>query len=206
MKKIILFTKMTSIKKHWQNALYGKYFTVSIDRCNLLEEYLQANGEDIIIMFDEMSVANIRESLKKLRKYPNSTIVLFNAVPEVHHAANLLKEGIRGYENSFVHKVNLLTMLKGIENGNRWLFSDLTHFIINQYVQRIDKTEPDFLGLLTYREKDIALMIADGLNNKEIAKQRKIALSTVKGHIRHIFKKAGVQDRISLALKFKQGL
>jgi len=56
---------------------------------------------------------------------------------------------------------------------------------------------------LTEKEKDIALMIAEGLSNKEIAQKEKIALSTVKGHVHHIFEKAGVSDRISLALKFK---
>ena len=94
-------------------------------------------------------------------------------------------------------------MLKGIENGYRWLFTDLTNFVINKYVQTIDKSEPEFLHLLTQKEKDIALMIADGYSNKEIAQQQKIALSTVKGHIRHIFEKAGVSDRISLALQFR---
>ena len=59
------------------------------------------------------------------------------------------------------------------------------------------------MSLLTEKEKDITLMIADGLSNKEIAKEEKIALSTVKGHIQHIFEKAHVTDRISLALKFK---
>ncbi len=203
MKKIILFTNMTSIKKHWQDALYGKYLTFSVDKCSLLEEYLTSNSDEIIIMLDELSTPNILESLKTLRAYPHAKVLLFNAVPEVHHASTLLKEGIKGYENSYIHKENLLTMLKGIEGGNRWLFSDLTHFIINQYIQTIDKSEPDFLQLLTQKEKDIAFMISDGLSNKEIAQQNKIALSTVKGHIGHIFEKAGVTDRISLALKFK---
>jgi DNA-binding NarL/FixJ family response regulator len=46
-------------------------------------------------------------------------------------------------------------------------------------------------------------MVADGLSNKEIAQREKIAISTVKGHISHIFEKTGVSDRISLALKLQ---
>ncbi|WP_373002068.1 response regulator transcription factor [Sulfurimonas sp.] len=203
MKKIILFTNMTSIKKHWQNALFGKYLTVSIDSFDALTNYLKATEEDIIIMLDELSVSDIDDSLLKLEPYHNATILIFHSLPEVHHAAQLLKQGIKGYENSYIAKENLLTMLKGIENGYRWLFTDLTNFVINKYVQTIDKREPEFLHLLTQKEKDIALMIADGYSNKEIAKKQKIALSTVKGHIRHIFEKAGVSDRISLALQFR---
>lgn len=203
MKKVILFTNMTSIKKHWQNALYGSYFTIAIENFNELTHYLDTHQENFILMLDELSVADIFETLDKLHSYYNIQILIFNAVPEVHHASSVLNKGIKGYENSYIAKENLLKMLQGIENGSLWLFTDLTHFVINQYVQTIDKTQPEFLHLLTQREKDIALMISDGLSNKEIAQEMKIALSTVKGHVSHIFEKADVTDRISLALKFK---
>lgn len=203
MKKIILFTNMTSIKKHWQNALYGKYLTVSVDNLNALTNYLKTTKEDVILMFDELSVSDIDDALLKLEPYHNVTILIFHSLPEVHHAATLLKKGIKGYENAYIAKENLLKMLKGVEDGYRWLFTDLTHFVINHYIQTIDKNEPGFMHLLTQKEKDIALMIADGYSNKEIAQQSKIALSTVKGHVSHIFEKADVSDRISLALKFK---
>ena len=203
MKKIILFTKMSSIRKHWQNALEKTYLTISIDGFDALLRYLKENQDPIIIMFDEMSVTDIYTSLQKLKECNCLIILLFNAMPEVHHASSLLKEGIKGYENSYIHKDNLLRMISSVERGNSWFFSDLTHFIINKYVTNIDENEPEFMHTLTEREKDIALMIANGLNNKEIAQREKIALSTVKGHIHHIFEKAGVSDRISLALKFR---
>lgn len=203
MKKIILFSKMSSIRKHWQNALEKRYLTIIIDDFNLLSEYLQKNQEQSIILFDEMSVSDIYGSLEKLKEYNSLSILVFNAIPEVHHASSLLKEGIKGYENSYIHKDNLLKMIATVEIGNSWFFSDLTHFIINKYVKNIEKNEPEFMDTLTEKEKDIALMIANGLSNKEISQKEKIALSTVKGHIHHIFEKAGVSDRISLALKFR---
>ena len=203
MKKIILFTKISSILKHWQNALEKTYLTVAIEDFDALVHSLKENQDPIIVLFDEMSVSDIYSSLQKLKECNCLIVLLFNAIPEVHHASTLLKEGIKGYENSYIHKDNLLKMISSVENGNSWFFSDLTHFIINKYVKNIDENEPDFMHILTEREKDIALMIAHGLNNKEIAQREKIALSTVKGHIHHIFEKAGVSDRISLALKFR---
>lgn len=194
---------MSSIKKHWQNALNNSYETVSIEDCDGLLEYLAKHDEKILLMLDEMSVQNIEDTLEKLKEYPNSVIMLFNAVPEVYHASTLLGSGIKGYENSYINKENLLKMLSSVEAGNNWLFADLTYFIINKYMQNKKRDEPDFMSLLTEKEKDIALMISDGLSNKEIAQREKIALSTVKGHIHHIFEKANVTDRISLALKFK---
>jgi len=203
MKKVILFTNMTSIKKHWQNALFGAYFTIAIDDMNELTKYLDKHHEEFILMLDELSISDISETLDELQVYHNVKTLVFNTIPEVHHASTVLSKGIKGYENSYIAKENLLKMLKGVEGGSIWLFTELTHFVINQYIQKIDKNEPDFLHLLTQQERDISLMISDGLSNKEIAQQKKIALSTVKGHVSHIFEKAGVSDRISLALKFK---
>ena len=94
-------------------------------------------------------------------------------------------------------------MLYNISNKKKWFFRDLTNFIINNYIENTQKQEPDFFKLLTQQEKEIALMIADGHSNKEIAQSKDIALSTVKNHIHHIFEKAGVSDRFALALKFK---
>lgn len=203
MKKIVLFTNMTSIRKHWENALPDSYEPINMEEFSSLIEYIDKNSSPITILFDEMSCSDIHKSLKMLKEYSFATILLFNAIPEVHHASSLLGEGIRGYENSYLDKENLLKMISSVESGNNWLFSDLTHYIINKYIQGNHKSEPSFMSTLTEKEKDIALMISNGLSNKEISQREKIALSTVKGHIHHIFEKAGVTDRISLALKFK---
>lgn len=204
MKKVLLFTNMSSIQKHWERALEKSYETLCFESFNALLEELGNQDERTIVMFDEMSISNIQDALQKLKEeYPHALVLLFHALPEVYHASTLLGSGIKGYENAYSNKENLLQMLQAVEDGNNWLFADLTYFIINKFMQTNKKNEPEFMPRLTEKEKDIALMIAEGLSNKEIAQKEKIALSTVKGHVHHIFEKAGVSDRISLALKFK---
>ncbi|MDD5400062.1 MAG: response regulator transcription factor [Sulfurimonas sp.] len=203
MKKIVLFTNMSSIKKHWESALKNSYKPVVIEEFDELTHYLKKHSAKIIVMFDEMSISHIEDALQKLKEYPHATVLLFNAVPELHHASTLLGSGIKGYENSYINKENLLKMLQAVEDGHNWLFADLTYFIVNKYMQNKNIDEPEFMSFLTEKEKSIALMVANGLSNKEISQREKIALSTVKGHIHHIFEKANVTDRISLALKFK---
>lgn len=203
MKKIILFTKMSSIKNHWNRYLPKRYEAVNIDDFLSLITYLDENNESVILMLDELSTSNILQALDTLNNYAFVTVLLFNSVPEVYHASRLLGRGIKGYENAYIADVNLDKMLNAVEDGNSWLFAALTNFIIEKYVSANTPKEPEFIHILTEKEREISLMIADGLSNKEIAQKQKSALSTVKGHIRHIFEKAGVSDRISLALKFK---
>ena len=52
---------------------------------------------------------------------------------------------------------------------------------------------------LTEREWQVMKNAADGLSNKEIAQALDITESTVKVHLRQVFKKLGVANRTALA-------
>jgi DNA-binding NarL/FixJ family response regulator len=202
MRNIIVFSNIAAIQKHWSNALQEHYATKIVETLDALRVYLQKNDERDIVMIDEQSVNNIQEVLEELNTFENVDLLLFHNLPDVHHAVRLVGKNVKGYENSFIHKTNLLIMIETIENGKNWFFLDLTQHIISSYIQdnSENKQEPSFVKELTKKEREIADYIARGLSNKEIAQKEKIALSTVKGHIQNIFQKAGVNDRISLAL------
>lgn len=51
---------------------------------------------------------------------------------------------------------------------------------------------------LTYREREIALLVEQGLSNKEIAHRLGIQLATIKTHVHHILEKLGVRRRIQI--------
>jgi DNA-binding CsgD family transcriptional regulator len=54
---------------------------------------------------------------------------------------------------------------------------------------------------LTEREAEIAHLVAQGNNNKQIARMLEITERTVKSHLTEVFRKVGVNDRLSLALR-----
>lgn len=49
--------------------------------------------------------------------------------------------------------------------------------------------------VLSARERDVLLLMAEGLGNQEIAERLIISLATVKTHVRHILQRLGVEDR-----------
>ena len=53
---------------------------------------------------------------------------------------------------------------------------------------------------LTAREIEVLELIAEGMINKEIAKQLYISEKTVKNHVSNIFKKLNVSDRTQAAI------
>jgi DNA-binding NarL/FixJ family response regulator len=58
----------------------------------------------------------------------------------------------------------------------------------------------DWAALLTERERQVALAVAAGASNKEIARQLAITERTVKAHTSAIFGKLNVRDRLQLSL------
>jgi DNA-binding CsgD family transcriptional regulator len=52
---------------------------------------------------------------------------------------------------------------------------------------------------LTHREREVALLVADGLRSREVAERLGIASQTVKSHLKTIFDKLGVRNRVELA-------
>lgn len=57
---------------------------------------------------------------------------------------------------------------------------------------------------LTHREREVALLVADGLRSREVAERLGIASQTVKSHLKTIFDKLGVRNRVELARRLVQ--
>lgn len=61
--------------------------------------------------------------------------------------------------------------------------------------------------LLTERECEILVLVAEGQSNPEIAQQLQVAPTTVKTHLAHLFQKLGVSDRAAaVAAGMRRGL
>ena len=56
---------------------------------------------------------------------------------------------------------------------------------------------------LTQREREVALLAADGLRSREVAERLTIAPQTVKSHLKTIFDKLGVRNRVELARRLQ---
>ena len=53
---------------------------------------------------------------------------------------------------------------------------------------------------LTTREREIAVLVARGLSNREIAARLVISKRTVDAHVNHIFAKLGLSSRVQLTI------
>jgi DNA-binding NarL/FixJ family response regulator len=59
---------------------------------------------------------------------------------------------------------------------------------------------PDPLDALTDREREVLVLVAEGLPNKQIARRLEITEKTVKAHLTSVYRAIGVNDRMQAGL------
>jgi two-component system nitrate/nitrite response regulator NarL len=92
----------------------------------------------------------------------------------------------------------LITCLHAIAAGQKWLPADLVEAAsarLQEHHAQIAKVS----DLLSPREIEIMLKVAEGLSNKEVGRQLNISEGTVKMHLHSIYQKIHVTNRTSLA-------
>jgi DNA-binding NarL/FixJ family response regulator len=92
----------------------------------------------------------------------------------------------------------LLDCLETVSAGERWLPHELIDPALERAADR-HRSQTKLAEVLTHREHEIALLIADGLSNKQIGKQIGISDGTVKIHLHSVYKKLRVTNRTELA-------
>lgn len=116
-----------------------------------------------------------------------------------------LAQGASGYCNTHAAPELLHTIELAIRsNDGLWVGESLLNRLLSSMNLRSNvagsqHTHPA-LEALSERERQIALLIAQGDSNKTIANQMFLAERTIKAHISIIFKKLEVKDRLQLAV------
>ena len=115
-----------------------------------------------------------------------------------------LSAGAVGYANAHASPQLLQTIESVVRNQGLWvgesLLGRLTRAIGAVSVPRNAPKPHPALDRLSEREREVAIRVAQGESNKEIARQLDIAERTVKAHLTAVFEKFDVRDRLQLAI------
>jgi len=131
-------------------------------------------------------------------------LVVLSDQPSDEEALNCFALGVRGYCNSHAVPELLQRVADVVLQGGLWIGESLMQRLL-QGTARMPLpapagAPPDWAALLTGREREVALAVAEGASNKEIARQLGITERTIKAHTGAIFEKLGVRDRMQLSL------
>jgi DNA-binding NarL/FixJ family response regulator len=114
-----------------------------------------------------------------------------------------LEAGASGFLLKDAEPETLVQAVRSVAAGNGTLDDALTKRVVREVVTR-RQTQPVTAGraseLLTPRELDIVLLLAQGMSNDEIAQELVLEVSTIKSHLARILPKLGVRSRLQAAV------
>ncbi len=158
---------------------------------------------DIILMDINMPVLNGIQAIRELKeKGCTSRIIILTIHEDREYLLETIKMGAAGYVLKDAEADHLVEAIRDVYRGESYVQPNLTTELIKEFdrmsYQTVKKQFDD--NNLTQREIEVLLLIAEGLNNREIAEQLFISEKTVKNHVSNIFRKIDVCDRTQAAI------
>jgi two-component system response regulator NreC len=135
----------------------------------------------------------IREAL------PGIQVLILTMHEEQSYLFQLLRLGAAGYVLKRAAATDLVEAVRAARRGETFLYPAVAQSIVQDYLERLRTGEgSERYGGLTYREREILVLIAEGLTNAQIAEKLVISVKTVQTHRAHIMKKLDLHDRTLL--------
>lgn len=193
--RVVICSDDDFLSQRWKNFLTSDTVVINNQKEILLlkQEYIIFDGDMQISPlsgFISLLVAN------------NNKILFLQRVPNLEDAKIFLPLGIRGYGNSMMSISYFNSAIESLKTDNIWLVPSIT----SQLIEALTSTKPisseAILDRLTVAERSVAKLLKDGLKNQDIAIELNISLNTVKKHIKNIYEKCDVSDRLSFINKF----
>lgn len=162
-------------------------------------EVLEKVKPDVLLLDINMPKKNGIEVLEDIKKKKLSVKVLILTVHnEIEYLLKAVDIGVDGYILKDSESAELKKAINAVMNDESYIQPNLIPALNNRLVTRdVDK---DKIDLLTKRELEVLIQVANGMFNKEIATTLNISERTVKNHISNIFKKIEVSDRTQAAV------
>ncbi len=162
----------------------------------------QRCNPDVILLDINMPKLNGLDTLRRIKDIGiNSKIIILT----IHDAREYLYETIRMGANGYVLKDadsdTLIKAIRDVVDGKSYIQPCLSELLVKEFNNKGEKSkETSLVESLTKREYEVLTLIAEGMNNREIAEKLFISEKTVKNHVSNIFKKIDVSDRVQAAI------
>lgn len=142
---------------------------------------------------------------------PSSPKVLILTTFDVdEYAFSALKAGASGFMLKDAPPEELLAAIRSVHSGDAVVAPSTTRRLLDRFATLLPETaapEPPELSHLTEREREVLMLIAQGLSNAEIAKRLFVSEATVKTHVGRILAKLHLRDRVqAVVLAYETGL
>ncbi len=159
---------------------------------------------DIVLLDVAMPELNGIEATRRMMEANGRLrILVLSMHKESVYVREILKAGARGYLLKDVIDTELLNAVRSVARGDGYISPAVSGALLSDYRQNV--TDP--ADLLTNREREVLLLIAEGKTNKEVATKLNLSVYTVDSHRGKIMEKLNLHSTGELVrFAIKNGL
>lgn len=159
---------------------------------------------DVVIMDIDLGGDSGIKGVQLIKEaLPNTGIFMLTVFDDEEKIVQSIQAGASGYLLKKDSPKKIVEAIYDIYNGDSAINGQVAKTLLNTFSNPIPYT-PDFTGYdLTKREKEIALLLLEGLSYKEIAAHDYISMATLNTHISNLYRKLGIHSRSEISAKFR---
>ena len=160
---------------------------------------------DVVLMDIRMPIMNGLDATERLMAQPQPPeVVVLTTFDADDHVVRALAAGASGFLLKDTPPEQIVEAVRRVAAGDPILSPSVTRQLIARVQDlggddRATKAR-ERLADLTDRERDVALALARGLSNADIARELHLSVPTVKAHISRLFSKLDVTNRVQIAI------
>lgn len=168
-----------------------------------LVERLQPNVLVVDILMPGLNGLDVTRQVRQ--ESPSTQVVVLSMHATEAYVLEALRHGATGYVLKDSTSAELIQAVREAAAGRRYLSSPLSRRAIDAYAERARSAPSlDPYDTLTFREREVLQLVAEGHSNQETAARLSISPRTVETHRASVMRKLGLRtqsDLIRFALR-----
>lgn len=173
-------------------------------------EQARAMCADVVLMDIRMPLVDGLEATRRIAADPDLAgvkVLILTTFETDEYVVGALRAGAGGFLVKDIEPAELRRAIEVVARGDALLSPGATRRLIREVVSRpeVRVAPAPALDRLTDREREVLVLVAEGLSNDEIAGALFLSPLTVKTHVSHVMSKLDARDRAQLVVMAYQG-
>jgi DNA-binding NarL/FixJ family response regulator len=159
-------------------------------------ELVEKTCPDVVLLDIQMPDMDGIQAAGAIRAaFPQVSILILTNFGDDARLYAALRAGVSGYLLKDIDGDSLVAAIRGAARGEPQLHPDVARRLMERMPGPVDP-----FAELTPRERDVLLLVAHGLSNKEIGLELSLTEVTIKGYVSALLSKLNIADRTQAAL------
>ncbi|QYB03882.1 response regulator transcription factor [Rhodococcus sp. USK10] len=166
---------------------------------------------DVVLMDIRMPVLDGLEATRRIAADPALSgvrVVVLTTFELDEYVFEAMRAGATGFLVKHTEPAELVRAVRVVADGDALLSPSVTRKLVAEFATHAKQPpHPSRLDSLTDREREVMILIAEGLTNAEIGSRLFLSPATSRTHVSRILLKLGARDRTQLVvLAYEWGL